>query len=148
MMKKITWVALLAICTLAVLSANGKEDQLYANPGPGYGRMWNESAEIQSVEGILEEGDYGHLEIVNGSKHYILGHEDMFNQEFLEDYLGKDALLEGFEGPVMFTREEEEYQMFHALKVSINGETLELDGHMMWGGRRGMRGPGRRGHCF
>lgn len=148
MMKKMMIVTMMVISTLTFLSANGKEDQLYAHPGPGYGRMWNEPAEILSVEGTLEKGDYGHLEIVKGNKHYILGHEDMFNQEFLEDYLGKNALLEGFEGPVMFTRENEEFLMFHTLKVSIDGETLELDGPMMWGGRRGMRGPGRGGHCF
>lgn len=151
MMKKITLIALLAFGCVALLSAGGKEEQLYAGYGPG--RMWDEPAEILEVEGTLQLGEYGHLEVLVGGKHYLLGHEEMFNPEILDEYLGKDAQLDGFEGPVMFTRGDEEFLMFHPLKVTVAGETLEIEGPMMGFGRGRGRGPGMHGRggvgpCF
>jgi len=139
MMKKITLIALLTVSSMILLSASGKEDQLYAGPGPG--NRWDEPAEILVIEGVLQQGEYGHLEIQMGDKHYMLGHIERFNPELLDEYLGKKAQLDGFEGPVMFTRGDEEFQMFRPLKVTVAGETLELDGSMM-----GMRRERGRGH--
>jgi len=145
-MKKSIMIAAIALIGLALLSASGKEEELLA---PQRGFYAGETPEILTLEGTLEAGDYGHLQVAHGDSYYLLGMLEMYNPELIDEYLGSTVEMEGFEGPTVYTKDKAEYQMFHPLKVRINGEELDLGG-LAYGGF-GMRGGNRmmgRAYCL
>ncbi|MDA3851720.1 MAG: hypothetical protein PF447_10650 [Spirochaetaceae bacterium] len=142
-MKRIITLILLSTLCLAAF-AEGKDD-VYGRPGYGAratgGHMMDfdgEPQEILEIEGTLELNNYGHYEILLGNTHYMVGPRGMEEEE-IQDLLGKTIVAEGFEGPVVFTKGDEEFAMFMPLAVTVDGETISLGGPhgMGFGGPRG-----------
>lgn len=133
-MKKF-FIMVLMTAAATMIFAQGNRD------APGRFYDW-EPRELEVISGTLEEGDYGHLEVRDGDKHYLLGQVDFYPAEMLEELTGADVVLDGFEGPVMFTRDKEEFLGFHPVKAVVNGDVLDLSEFGMTGPAGGMMGYG------
>lgn len=136
-MKQLTLVFMVALTAMG-LSAEGKNDQL----GPR-GPWDGEPREILVVQGTLVEGEYGHWEVQQGEVHYLL--PPVMSPEEAEAYLNRSVELEGFAGPVLFTKGDESYQVFRPLKASVEGQELDLERGPMAGAPRGAGNPRGRG---